>query len=55
MLSVSSDSITSPGASAGFAAEPRAGFKQFLASVTLGEVGIVLSRELSRLSRTDKD
>jgi DNA invertase Pin-like site-specific DNA recombinase len=43
------------GASAGFAAEPRAGFKQLLASVTLGEVGIVLSRELSRLSRTDKD
>jgi DNA invertase Pin-like site-specific DNA recombinase len=26
-----------------------------LASVALGEVGIVLSRELSRLSRTDKD
>lgn len=43
------------GASAGFAARMRNGFKQLLASVALGEVGIVLSRELSRLSRTDKD
>ena len=33
----------------------REGFKQLLASVALGEVGIVLSREPSRLSRTDKD
>ena len=30
-------------------------FKQLLASVAMGDVGIVLSRELSRLSRTDKD
>jgi len=36
-------------------ASHRIGFKQLLASVALGEVGIVMSRELSRLSRTDKD
>ena len=34
-------------------AQERDGFEQLLASVALGEVGIVLSRELSRLSRTD--
>ncbi len=33
----------------------RAGFKQLLAAVAMGDVGIVFSRELSRLSRTDKD
>ncbi|MGH8593547.1 MAG: recombinase family protein [Gammaproteobacteria bacterium] len=43
------------GVSAGPGAQVREGFKQLLASVALGDVGIVLSRELSRLSRTDKD
>jgi DNA invertase Pin-like site-specific DNA recombinase len=43
------------GASAAPGAQVRDGFKQLLASVALGEVGLVLSRELSRLSRTDKD
>ena len=42
-------------ASAAPGAQQREGFKQLLASAALGEVGIVLSRELSRLSRTDKD
>ena len=40
------------GMSAARGAPAREGFKQLLASVALGEVGIVLSRELSRLSRT---
>lgn len=43
------------GMSASPGAQTRAGFKQLLASVAIGEVGIVLSREISRLSRTDKD
>ena len=43
------------GMSASSGAPQRAGFKQLLASIALGEVGLVLSRELSRLSRTDKD
>ncbi|MDA1075509.1 MAG: recombinase family protein [Proteobacteria bacterium] len=43
------------GASAASGARARTGFKQLLASIALGEVGLVLSRELSRLSRTDKD
>ena len=43
------------GMSASSGAHVREGFKQLLASVALGEVGIVLSREPSRLSRTDKD
>ena len=43
------------GASAAPGTQQREGFKQLLANVALGEVGIVLSRELSRLSRTDKD
>lgn len=43
------------GMSAAAGAPQRAGFKQLLASIALGEVGLVLSRELSRLSRTDKD
>ena len=43
------------GSSAASGAQVREGFKQLLASVALGEVGIVLSREPSRLSRTDKD
>src|SRR5260370_34679046 len=33
----------------------REGFERVLSSVALGEVGIVGSREVSRLSRTDKD
>ena len=33
----------------------RVGFKKLLATVVLGDVGIVLSTEVSRLSRTDKD
>lgn len=43
------------GFSAGLGAKRREGFKQLLASVALGEVGMVMSREVSRLSRTDKD
>jgi DNA invertase Pin-like site-specific DNA recombinase len=43
------------GMSAASGAQAREGFKQLLASVALGEVGVVLSREPSRLSRTDKD
>jgi DNA invertase Pin-like site-specific DNA recombinase len=43
------------GASAAPGAQQREGFKQLLASVAMGDIGIVLSRELSRLSRTDKD
>ena len=43
------------GMSASSGARVREGFKQLLASVALGEVGMVLSREPSRLSRTDKD
>ncbi|MEE8524341.1 MAG: recombinase family protein, partial [Thermoanaerobaculia bacterium] len=33
----------------------RVGFERLVATVALGEVGIVLAREASRLSRTDKD
>jgi DNA invertase Pin-like site-specific DNA recombinase len=33
----------------------RPGFQQLLSAVAMGGVGIVFSRELSRLSRTDKD
>ena len=40
------------GMSAGSGAQAREGFKQVLTSIAMGEVGIVLSRELSRLSRT---
>jgi DNA invertase Pin-like site-specific DNA recombinase len=43
------------GSSAGLAAAKREGFERVLSSVALGEVGIVGSREVSRLSRTDKD
>ncbi len=43
------------GRSAAIGAGPREGFERLIASVALGEVGIVLSREVSRLSRTDKD
>lgn len=43
------------GASAGPGTRPRKGFSQLLADVALGKVGLILSREVSRLSRTDKD
>lgn len=43
------------GSSAGVGAAVRAGFDQLVASVAVGEVGMILSREISRLSRTDKD
>ena len=43
------------GVSAGSGARERPGFQQMLSNVALGDVGIILSRELSRLSRTDKD
>jgi DNA invertase Pin-like site-specific DNA recombinase len=43
------------GCSAGLAPASREGFERVLSAVALGEVGIVASREVSRLSRTDKD
>src|ERR1700730_5606630 len=43
------------GSSAGIASAPREGFERVLSSVALGEVGIVGSWEVSRLSRTDRD
>jgi DNA invertase Pin-like site-specific DNA recombinase len=43
------------GSSAAIAAARREGFERVLSCVALGEVGIVGSREVSRLSRTDKD
>jgi len=43
------------GSSAGIASAQREGFERVLSSVALGEVGVVGSREVSRLSRTDKD
>src|SRR5580698_10429373 len=43
------------GSSAGIASAQREGFERILSWVVLGEVGIVGSREVSRLSRTDKD
>jgi len=43
------------GFSAGLGAVDRIGFDRMIALVAKGEVGIVLSREVSRLSRTDKD
>jgi len=43
------------GSSASLGAAQRRGFQELVASIALGEVGIVLSREISRLSRTDKD
>ena len=46
---------TDLGSSAAVAAKRRDGFEQMLGAVALGQVGLILSRELSRLSRTDKD
>src|ERR1700750_846230 len=43
------------GSSAGIAAAQREGFERVISQVALGEVGIVGSREVSRLSRTAKD
>ena len=43
------------GASASVGARQRDGFQRLVASVSLGTVGVVLCREISRLSRTDKD
>ena len=43
------------GCSAAVGSASREGFERVLTSVALGEVGIVVSREVSRLSRTDKD
>jgi len=43
------------GASAALGAKERKGFQQLIAAIALGQVGMVLSREVSRLSRTDKD
>src|SRR5437762_6912080 len=43
------------GSSAAMASARREGFERVLSSVALGEVGIVGSREVSRLSRTDRD
>ena len=43
------------GISAAIGSICREGFERVLSSVALGEVGIVGSREVSRLSRTDKD
>jgi DNA invertase Pin-like site-specific DNA recombinase len=43
------------GSSAAMASARREGFERVLSSVALGEVGVVASREISRLSRTDKD
>ena len=43
------------GSSASAGAGARVGFERLLASVAMGEVGVVLSREVSRLSRTDRD
>ena len=46
---------TDLGASASVGSAPREGFDRVISSVARGEVGVVMSREVSRLSRTDKD
>jgi excisionase family DNA binding protein len=43
------------GFSASVGAAPRKGFDYIISAVARGEVGLVVSREVSRLSRTDKD
>jgi DNA invertase Pin-like site-specific DNA recombinase len=43
------------GSSASLGAKRREDFDRLVGSVALGEVGIIMSREVSRLSRTDKD
>lgn len=46
---------TDLGCSASTGAKRRDGFERVVTQVSLGEVGIIFSYELSRLSRTDKD
>ncbi len=46
---------TDLGSSASIGTATRVGFQELIASVAIGEVGIIFSREVSRLSRTDKD
>ena len=46
---------TDLGRSAAIGAARREGFARFIAAVAVGEVGLVLSLEASRLSRTDQD
>jgi len=46
---------TDLGSSAAVAAKRREGFQRMLGAVAIGEVGLILSRELSRLLRTDRD
>jgi DNA invertase Pin-like site-specific DNA recombinase len=46
---------TDLGSSAAVAAKRREGFERLLGAVALSQVGLILSRELSRLLRTDKD
>jgi len=43
------------GASASLGAAPRTGFDRLIAAVACSEVGVVFCREVSRLSRTDRD
>jgi DNA invertase Pin-like site-specific DNA recombinase len=43
------------GSTASIGAPRREGFDRLVGSVALGEVGVILTREVSRLSRTDKD
>jgi excisionase family DNA binding protein len=43
------------GFSASVGSGPRIGFDSLISSVARGEVGMIVSREVSRLSRTDKD
>ena len=43
------------GRSAAVGAPAREGFERLVAQVSLGEVGIILAYEVSRLSRTDRD
>lgn len=42
------------GSSATLGAAPRDGFERLIAAVACSEVGVIFSREVSRLSRTDK-
>lgn len=46
---------TDLGSSASIGSDSRIGFDRSIGLVAQGEVGIIMSRELSRLSRTDKD
>ena len=43
------------GTSASMGSSQRTGFNQLISDVALGRVGIILTREVSRLSRTDQD